>query len=120
MCAAAREIRCAPFDIVLDRFGYWPKPRLLWLGPSDTPRALHALVDTLWTAMVDLGFEREKRIFSPHVSLCRKLHRQPELEAPPPVTWSVNGFALVESDTDPRGSNYTVVARFGEAHSVTH
>lgn len=120
ICVAARGIRWESFELALDRFGYWPRPRLLWLGPSTTPRPLHDLVAAIWTAMVDLGFERERRIFRPHVSLCRKLHRQPELDPPEPVSWPVDGFALVESETDPRGSRYTVVARFGRAHSVTH
>lgn len=120
VCAVARNIPYDAFDLTLDQFGYWPRPRILWLGSGTTPAALYALVESIWTAMVELGFERERRIFKPHVSLCRKLHKAPELAAPAPVVWPVSDFALVESDTDPRGARYTVVARFGQAHSVTH
>ena len=119
ICAAAHGIHWETFELALDRFGYWPRPKLLWLGASAPPRPLHDLVEAIWTAMADLGFEREQRIFRPHVSLCRKLHRQPELDPPEAVSWSVDSFALVESETDPRGSRYAVAARFSQAHVLT-
>ena len=34
-----------PFDLAIDRVGYWPRPRILWCGPSVTPEPLLQLGD---------------------------------------------------------------------------
>ncbi len=108
----------APLDIELDRFGYWPKPRVFWLGPSGhrEPLAqLAQLTDCLWSALESLGIPRERRPLMPHVTLCRKVQRAPRLELSRPVRWRATDFALVESVTASSGAEYTVVAQFSRA-----
>jgi 2'-5' RNA ligase len=106
----------APLDLRLDRFGYWPKPRVLWMGPSECPRSVASLATRLWDALSDLEITREVRPLQPHVTLCRKVQRAPELKPPRAVDWRAAGFVLVESVTAPRGAEYTVVARFPGTH----
>ena len=42
--AALAGLRAAPFTLELDRLGCFRGPRVLWLGPSQIPPALTALV----------------------------------------------------------------------------
>jgi 2'-5' RNA ligase len=97
----------AAFELVLDRLGHWDRARVLWLGPSEAPVALRSLERDLWDRLVALGFERERKPYSPHVTLARKA-RSVDADVEP-VVWRVDGIALVESKTGPRHSIYTVI-----------
>jgi 2'-5' RNA ligase len=63
-----------PFELVLDVLGYFEHSRVLWLGPSAVPPELTALEHELWQELEDQGFEREPRIYRPHVTLARRAH----------------------------------------------
>lgn len=98
---------CAPFELVLDRLGFWDRARVLWLGPSETPAPLGALERELWDRLAALGFERERKPYAPHVTLARKARGvSAGVER---VVWPVGGIALVESQTGPRHSRYSVL-----------
>ena len=98
---------CAPFELVLDRLGFWERARVLWLGPKHVPTVLSALERELWDRLVALGFERERKPYAPHVTLARKARGvDAEFDS---VVWPVDGIALVESKTGPRNSRYTVL-----------
>ena len=97
----------APFELVLDRLGLWERAHVLWAGPSAVPDALLTLERELWDRLVNLGFERERRPYVPHVTLARKA--QAARGALSPVPWRIDGIALVESKTGPRNSRYTVL-----------
>ncbi len=45
--AVADGIRGKPFELAIDQFGFWPKPRILWCGPSEMPDSLKELVRDL-------------------------------------------------------------------------
>jgi 2'-5' RNA ligase len=112
--AAGRAVSEEPLnlELELDRFGYWPKPRVFWFGPADCPPALAAVARRLWARLAELGVAGDARVLQPHVTLCRKVQRAPQLDPPAAVRWPIAGFALVESVTAPQGAEYTVVARF--------
>jgi len=95
-----------PFDIVLDRLKLWERAHVLWIGPSEAPEPLLSLERGLWDRLVDLGFSRERRAYVPHVTLARKA--QAARGTVTPVSWRIDGIALVESKTGPRSSRYTV------------
>ena len=95
------------FTIVLDKLGYWSRSRVLWLGASQAPAELVRLERNLRDALVAVGFRRERRPYSPHVTLARKA-RSVEMEINPTV-WPVSGFALVESRPGARHSEYEVL-----------
>jgi 2'-5' RNA ligase len=94
--AAAGGIEGGACRLVLDRFGWFPGARVLWLG-GDAPPALGALHDELHERMRHLGLALDTRPFRPHVTLFRKVARRPALPEPPPLEWPVRDFALVES-----------------------
>jgi 2'-5' RNA ligase len=118
--AAAALVRAAPFELTLERYGHWPKPRVFWIGPSpvsseQASTALSApviLASQLWDRLEVLGLYREPRPFRAHVTLARKVAALPEVPPPDPLIWKASGFALVESVTEPSGAVYAVVAEF--------
>ena len=95
------------FTIELDKLGYWPRSRVLWLGASQVPAELVQLERGLWDALVVVGFQRERRPYSPHVTLARKA-KSAEM-ALNPVVWTVSEFALVEARPGARHSEYDVL-----------
>jgi 2'-5' RNA ligase len=109
---AGRGLSLAPLTLTLDQFGYFPAPQVLWIGPVEAPEPLRQLAVDIWLALDAAGVPPEARLFHPHVSLARKVPAPPDLSPPRPVAWPVSGFALMESDTDPDGARYRVVASF--------
>lgn len=80
----------------LDRFGWFPGARVLWLGGS-APEPIQAWVDALSSGMDSLGLSVERRPFKPHVTLFRRVLEAPDLPEPEPLDWSVRGLSLIES-----------------------
>ena len=99
--------------LTLDRYGYWPQPRILWLGSSHTPPELYALVADLHQRLRGCGFTPERRAFQAHITLARN-HPGPALAERPvaPICWRINQVALVESRRQDRGSAYQVTRRW--------
>jgi len=106
LVAAAGGIHAAPFELVINHVGHWPRPRILWAGPSHTPAGLWSLVEALNQAFESCGLQRETRPFQAHVTLARKVGRAPPPVTVAPVAWSISNFSLVESVTDARGACY--------------
>jgi len=103
---AAGTLRPAPFDLLLDTCGFWPRPRIAWIGPARTPPALWSLVGGLRTVFETCGLQVETRPYQPHVTLARKISRLKNDTLVTPVPWSIRSFSLIESVTDPRGASY--------------
>jgi 2'-5' RNA ligase len=114
---AAGEIVIPPFELTLDRFGYWSRPRVVWLGSSETPEPLRELVKELNRVVEQCGLEPEQRPYQPHLTLLRKA-KQPPSEAAAEFQWSVKDFVLAESVSTPGGVEYRLLRRWpllGEA-----
>jgi len=80
---------------------------VLWTSPSQVPTALIELESVLWNRLVEIGFERQRSPYRPHVTLARKARFIEESISP--VNWSVSGLALVESKIDSRYPTYEVI-----------
>lgn len=106
LVAAADAIRGVPFELTLDHVGHWPRPRILWVGPTHTPPGLWSLVEALNLAFESCGLQRETRPFQAHVTLARKIGKAPTLAEMVSITWSISDFSLVESVTDAHGASY--------------
>lgn len=109
MIKQADALQCSPFTLSLDRTGFWPRPRVVWLSASDPPDILNSLYDDLCARLAVCGYERESRPFRPHVTLVRKARHKPAQDVIEPVVWPVDRLCLVESVTDPAGVRYEVI-----------
>ena len=73
--AAERAARgVAAFEVEVAGAGCFPSarsPRVLWVGLGEVPDALAILYKNLEEELAALGFEREKRRFSPHLTIGR-------------------------------------------------
>lgn len=68
VCATMR-----PFELSFEKLGVfpgWTNPRILWLG-FERSSSLQNLAEKIETACNELGFEAEKRLFSPHLTIGR-------------------------------------------------
>lgn len=93
---AADTLSASAFDLVLDRFGWFARAGVVWLG-GEAPEAARTLAAGLGEAVGALGIDLDRRPFRPHVTLFRKVRRRPGLPAPEPLDWPVRDFVLVES-----------------------
>src|ERR1700757_2147013 len=58
-CAAASEVRGAPFEVAIAGAGAFPspsRPRVLWLGVSDGAQQMISIADSLCAALRERGF----------------------------------------------------------------
>jgi len=63
-----------PFSFTAGQLGAFPntnRPRVVWVGVSDTTSWLELLHEAVNESMEQLGFQREARRFSPHLTLGR-------------------------------------------------
>src|SRR5574341_1265941 len=113
----------APFRIRVSGLGSFGGrvPRVVWVGVQEGAEPLSGLAKDVEAAMAHLGFPREKRGFSAHLTLGRVrsprnaaalLAALAETGAGPFGTVEVTQFDLMQSDLRPTGSVYTVLAEF--------
>lgn len=118
-----RKIGAPSFSMAIRDAGAFPNaksPRVLWVG-LDAPTDLARLAEQVDIAMSSLGFEREQRVFTAHVTLARfngrgnKLNVGPALSSVPKAgfgTMTATEFHLYESKLSPQGSLYIKLASF--------
>lgn len=109
LSAAAAGLHVPRFTLTLDQSGYWPKPRILWLGASHVPDALVALVDGLNAALTKCGLTPESRGYQPHITLLRKAERPQGELLVKPLEWKAESFCLVESSNETDGVVYRIL-----------
>jgi 2'-5' RNA ligase len=106
---AAAEVRPCAVSLVLDQPGYWKHNRIAWAGASVVPEGLEAFVAELRSALMRSGVAFDaKKGFVSHVTLLRDAREPKALPRLEPIEWKLDGFALVQSVTLPRGSRYEV------------
>ena len=103
---AASKVRFKSFNLKLDNFGFFIKPKVLWIGVTDIPKPLVQLYNDLGETLKVCDYQMERRVFTPHVSLKRKVKTFEIKEKPCPVNWLVNQYALVESISTENGVSY--------------
>lgn len=103
--------------------GSFPKhdrPRVIWAG-IDENKELTALAETIESRVEPLGFPREKREFSPHITLARINSREQLDNLVRAVAGSASydfgamqatEFQLFQSTLKPTGAEYTSLGRF--------
>jgi len=111
------------FKVELAGAGTFPNaknPRVAWLGVSGDVDRLNALQASVEDAMVRLGFEREDRRFSPHLTLARikfipskeawqnALNEIKDVRLP---GFEVEAVSLMKSELRREGAVYTEMGR---------
>jgi len=109
-----------PFSLSIGSAGVFPSPkkaRVLWAGVDDPGESCRKLAADADAALGALGFEQEKRPFSPHLTLARLRDPAPAprefLDAKfEPVRFDVTRFVLFRSRLQPSGAVYTPLKEF--------
>ena len=118
------------FMVALREVGVFPKlkkpPRILWVGMEDPKNRLAVLQENIAKQMEKIGFPKEKRNFTPHLTLARirqerggkratlerlkrEIESSPKIEMEP---FKIDAVRLIESQLTPRGSIYTILKEF--------
>ena len=109
LCESAASIEGKPFSLRLDQSGWWRKPRVAWLSASDIPPALLGLVAKINGLLKRQGIKVDSRPYAPHLTISRKVSRQPREFEFDPIDWEIDSFCLVQSSTLPDGAVYETV-----------
>src|SRR5699024_8333531 len=97
------------FCLRLEQVGYFPRPRVLWLGPKTTPGPLSRLV----RAVAAIAPEATSQsMFRPHVSIYRHASPPASGRRMTPIVWPVRSFCLVESGSDGVPGRYACLGRW--------
>jgi 2'-5' RNA ligase len=109
----AERIVSEPIDLQLDTIGHWPRPKILWCGPSQAPEALERLVKDLQQGLLACGFEPERRRYKPHVTLHRKVRHADSGAIADPIEWQAREFVLATSGGNTPGApRYRILHRW--------
>lgn len=122
--AMSAPLAVPPFTLRLEGAGAFPpsgEPRALWLGLTSGRDSLLAVHDRLKSRLGALGFEPEKRPFSPHLTIGRVKEARPSTASAIRRVFRENTeiigdceigtVTLFRSRTMPTGSQYEVVLR---------
>ncbi|WP_185969261.1 RNA 2',3'-cyclic phosphodiesterase [Aliiglaciecola sp. M165] len=66
-----------PFELHLDQYGYWSKPKILWLGCSGNIQAATQIHGRLKELSQQAGIVVSTKPYVPHVSIVRKAPNDP-------------------------------------------
>jgi len=112
------------FNLTAQGSGFFPSrnnPRIIWIGlDQDEERSLFRIHQWVDDVMEPLNFQREKRRFSPHITVGRvknpgnftKLISYLEANPFPATTFSVDSVNLMRSRLKPEGAEYSVLESY--------
>ena len=120
MKKSVKEIK--PFDIQLKGTGVFPSEeyiRVIWIGIKNGA-LIKEIAHKIDDQISKLGFETEKRRFSPHLTIGRIKYPQPlsvltefsKKNPFPPCKFFVKEYVLMRSTLTPKGSIYTPICRY--------
>ncbi|MBV8156589.1 MAG: RNA 2',3'-cyclic phosphodiesterase [Dyella sp.] len=106
---AAGKVQAEPFDLVLDSAsGFHGREPPCVLRCTQIPPALQALWQNLREALIRAGLGAHlSRSFTPHVTFAYSRGALPQATPVEPITWRVEGFALLHSVVG--GGDYRVL-----------
>jgi len=132
--AALIAVHGQPAEVTFSGTGFFPAPksaRVFWIG-IEAGLELAALAGAIDTATSSLGIDKERRAFTPHLTLARTGSGRPQrvssdrahssfrglqeklaaMPAPAFGTMTAREFFLYESKLSPKGAVYAKLARF--------
>ncbi|ADJ27743.1 RNA 2',3'-cyclic phosphodiesterase [Nitrosococcus watsonii] len=107
--AVADTIDGPAFTLRLEQIGHWPRPRVVWLAPQETPKPLLELAQQLNQGLAACGYQPEARPYRAHMTLARKVAGYFPAREVAPLVCPVEYFYLMQSVTYPRGVEYQVL-----------
>ena len=118
VAVAAVASRHTPAQLRLAQPGAFPstrRARVLWVGLRDDADLLASLAASLDEALAPLGFEPEKRAFTPHLTIARlkspaRLPDLPRLGLD--EAFEIDAIHLYRSHLHPKGARYEVMKTF--------
>lgn len=105
----ADDVVARPFCLRLDRIDFWPRPRILLLGGSETPENLADLVGSLQAGLAGCGFKPERRPYRPHITLARKARKVAAADLERPLEWRPREFVLAGSNLQGKPPRYQIL-----------
>jgi len=108
--AAGLDLAAQPCQLLLDQPALWPNA-IAVLQASVLPPPLCALHEQLADVLRRLALPVEKRRFRPHLTLARHASGAILPILATPISWTIDGYALVESVLG-RGGGYRNVQRY--------
>lgn len=104
--AAAAAAAEEPFEMVLDRIGWWPRQHLVWAGAQTAVPQLQSITGSLAAGLRAAGFRTEEHPFLPHVTLLRSARQAPPRASCSLPPWRVSRIVLLVSERGSRGPRY--------------
>jgi len=115
--------RTRPFEITIENLGFFPnprRPRVLWVGVTDRQQRLKSLFQEIEKGLLPLGFMREKRGFTPHLTIGRVRNSRGINEVVdkmrsyhfPSQSFAAKEAVLLKSTLKPTGAVYEALGRF--------
>jgi 2'-5' RNA ligase len=113
---ALATIRAPHMQLALDGFGTFERAGVLYANVKPSPSLL-SLAEKVFSAMQAIGFPRENRPYSPHVTLARtrdrlRLRSEPKDDPAFHAAFDATEFHLYQSLTLPGGAHYEVLRSF--------
>lgn len=109
----AKTVKADPFELKLDTLGHF-RNNIFWLGCKQIPDELSRLQQTLETGLRNhCDYQPEKRAYTPHITLQRKISKPVSVELDEPLIWPVNSFSLIQSQQGKTTSVYSKLAFWG-------
>jgi RNA 2',3'-cyclic 3'-phosphodiesterase len=120
---ADETARHTPFLMAVETVGCFPnprRPRVLWVGVGQGTQELCALHDALETPLQELGYRREERRYTPHITLGRVKSDRPTVQLAEALArqaaWKggeieVGALLVMSSELTPKGPIYSVLSR---------
>jgi 2'-5' RNA ligase len=108
-----------PFEISLFQIGGFPKleyPRVIWVGIDKGCSRAEAIAKDVVEGLSNIGFEKEKRPFTAHLTLGRVkspkgrnelVSKMKALDFKPSASCTIDKITLFQSTLTPQGSIYT-------------
>jgi RNA 2',3'-cyclic 3'-phosphodiesterase len=109
---AVAKVHVPRFDLAIDQFAGWQHNGIGYAAPSRIPEELVLLESELRHHVTEAGFSFDRRGFTPHVTLLRKVQRTIAIVQVPPLKWAVREFVLVQSVPDAEGVSYRILSRW--------
>jgi 2'-5' RNA ligase len=104
--------------------GFFPdsrRPRIIWAGLEEKPVYLAELASIMDAALSKLSFEKEKRAFSPHITIGRfrsnrsfnyLIKETDKMKTASFGIFEINEFNLYSSTLKPSGAEYKILRSF--------